>query len=254
MRKLQRSKAKKYKVLRPNESHRKKIKEVVDVDYMSNPFRPKYSNVIEIIDSGTSSTLIRKVVNSQFELYAEIKHTRRSKVVRLTENILNDVKDFLPDNFELPRTVVLDLKIYNVDAIGGYYKPTNIMLINSKYNTKKKMLAYLNKNTGYFANTTIYAPILHELGHKYYYDVIEKYSEKENISYNEAEQIIRDTIADYVHKRNENGDFLKKHLSKYAQDGYRQGKYGEIVAEAFSSADKNEISNEIMKLLGGTLL
>lgn len=254
MRKSRRSKIKKYKLLRLDKSRRKKNKEVIDVDYMSNTFRPKYSDVIEIIDSGSSSAQIRKVVNSQYELYAEVSNTRRSKAVRLTENLLNDVKDFLPNNYELPRTVVLDLKIYNIDAIGGYYKPTNIMLINSKYNTKKKMLAYLNRNTGYFANTTIYAPILHELGHKFYYDTIEKYSKKENISYNEAEQIIIDRIADYVHKRNENGDFLEKYLSEYAQDGYRQGKYGEIIAEAFSAIESNITAKEIIELIGGTLL
>ena len=256
MRKSQRSKAKKYKLLRPNKSHRKKIKEVIDVDYMSNPFRPKYSDKIKSINSELRLTEIRKVINSQYDLYAEISHTKRSKAVRLTENILNEIKELLPSDFMLPQIVIVDFDIFNAgtDAIGGYDKVKDIMYINSRYNTRKKIISYLKRNEGFFASTTIYAPILHELGHKYYYDMIRMYSNQRNISYNEAEQIIRDKIADYVHKRNENGDFLEKYLSEYAQDGYRQGKYSEIFAEAFSATESNIIAKEIIQLIGGTLL
>ena len=243
MRKLQRRKIKKYKLLRPNKNQRRKIKKMIGVDYMSNPFRPKYSNMTKSLNSELGSTKIRKVINSQYDLYAEISHTKRSKAVRLTENLLNDVKEMLPNDFE----------IFNAeaDAIGGYDKTNNIMYINSRYNTKDKILSYLHRSNGFFANTTIYAPILHELGHKYYYDTIEKYSAKRNISYNEAEQIVKDKIADYVHERNENGDFLEKYLSEYAQDGYRQGKYSEIVAESFSAIDTNTTAKEIIELIGG---
>ena len=83
------------------------------------------------------------------------------------------------------------------------------------------------------------------------YQVVEKYSKSKNISYNEAEQVVKDKIADYVHKRNDNGDFLEKYLSKYAQDGYTQGRYGEIVAESFSAIDTNTTAKEIIELIGG---
>ena len=156
----------------------------------------------------------------------------------------------------MPQIVVVDFEIFNAeaDAIGGYDKTNNIMYINSRYNTREKILDYLQRNEGFFASTTVYAPILHELGHKYYYDVIGKNSKQRNISYNEAEQIVRDKIADYVHERNENGYFLKKNLSKYAQDGYNNGKYSEIVAEAFSAFDSNTTAKEIINLIGGLLL
>ncbi len=254
MRKLRRSKTKKYKLRNARKSYLKRLSNELAVDYMSNTFRPKYSDIIKSINSDIGSTKIRKVINSHYDLYAEISHTKRSKAVRLTENLLNDVKEMLPNDFVMPQIVVVDFEIYDVDAIGGYFRPTNTMYINSKYNTKDKMLMYLNGNDGYFANTTIYAPILHELGHKYYYDTIEKYSVKRNISYNEAEQIIRDKLADYVHECNINGNFLKKNLSKYAQDGYRQGKYSEIVAEAFSAIKSNIVAKEIIQLIGETLL
>ncbi len=224
-------------------------------DLMAYPFRPMYSEKIEAITSYTGKTVeIRKVLNSKFSLYAEASKTKRSKSVRLTENLLNDISKILPNVFELPNIVVINFSMFGIDAIGGYAKSTNTMFINSKYNTRNKILKYINKNNGFFANKTIYAPLLHELGHKYYYDVIEKYSLKRNISYNEAEQITKDKIADYVHWRNFEGNFLKKYLSKYAQDGYRQGKYGEIIAESFSAMDSNTTAREIIELFGGILL
>lgn len=223
----------------------------INIDYMANTFRPKYSHIAESIHTGNVPIKIRKVINSNFDLYAEEGNTRRSKAVRLTENLLNEINSTLPNNFVMPRTVVLDFKLFGVDAIGGYDRPSNTMFINSKYNTKDKMLKYLSKNEGFFANTTVYAPIKHELGHKYYYQVVEKYAKTKNLSYNEAEQVVKDKIADYVHKRNENGDFLEKHLSKYAQDGYTKGKYGEIVAESFSVIDTNDTAKEIIELIGG---
>ena len=256
MRKLQRSKTKKYKLRSDRKSYLKSLSDELAVDYMSNTFRPKYSDIIKSINSDICSTKIRKVINSHYDLYAEIKHTRRSKAVRLTENLLNDVLETLPNDFEMPQIVVVDFEIFNAeaDAIGGYDNTNNIMYINSRYNTREKILDYLQRNEGFFASTTVYAPILHELGRKYYYDVIGKNSKQRNISYNEAEQIVRDKIADYVHERNENGYFLKKNLSKYAQDGYNNGKYSEIVAEAFSAFDSNTTAKEIINLIGGLLL
>ena len=224
-------------------------------DLMAYTFRPIYSEKVETITSNTGNSVkIRKVLNSKFNLYAEANKTKRSKSVRLTESLLNDIYKILPNGFELLNIVVINFSVFGIDAIGGYARSTNTMFINSKYNTKDKILKYINKNNGFFANKTIYAPLLHELGHKYYYDVIENYSLNQNISYNEAEQITKDKIADYVHCRNFDGKFLKKNLSKYAQDGYTQGKYGEIIAEAFSAIDTNTIAREIMKLFGGILL
>ncbi len=224
-------------------------------DLMAYPFRPLYSTSIETITSNTGNSVeIRKVINSQFNLYAEADKTKRSKSVRLTENLLKDISKNLPNDFVLPNIVVINFSLFGIDAIGGYAKTSNTIFINSKYNTKDKILKFLNKSSGSYANSTIYAPILHELGHKYYYDVIENYSLKRNISYNEAEQIAKDLIADYVHSNSFNRFSLEKNLSKYAQDGYRQGKYVEIIAEAFSAIDTNSTAREIMRIFGGILL
>ena len=224
-------------------------------DLMAYTFRPIYSEKVETITSNTGNTVkIRKVLNSKFNLYAEATKTKRSKSVRLTESLLNDIYKILPNGFELPNIVVINFSVFGIDAIGGYARFTNTMFISSKYNTKNKILKYINQRAGFFANKTIYAPLLHELGHKYYYAVIEKYSIQKNISYNEAEQITKDKIADYVHKYSYNRFFLERNLSRYAQDGYRQGKYGEIIAEGFSAMDSNDIAKEIMESFGGILL
>ena len=144
---------------------------------MAYTFRPIYSEQVESITSNTGNTVkIRKVLNSKFNLYAEATKTKRSKSVRLTESLLNDIYKILPNGFELPNIVVINFSVFGIDAIGGYARFTNTMFINSKYNTKDKILKYINQRAGFFANKTIYAPLLHELGHKYYYDVIEKYS------------------------------------------------------------------------------
>lgn len=237
-----------------NNTYSTTVKSDESLQYMSNPFRPTYSKQTETVKVTRNETKIRKVTNSDFNLYAEEGHTRRSKAVRQTEKLLTEISETLPDDFEIPRTVVLDFDLFGNDAIGGYNKATNTMYINSKYNTEEKMLKYLKEQEGLFANTTVYAPIKHELGHKYYYDIVEKYSKSKNISYNEAEQTVNDKIADYVHKRNANGDFLKKELSEYAQDGYSLGKYGEVVAESFSAIDTNDVAKEIIELLRGLLL
>ncbi len=239
------------KKLRPNKRRFRINQKQLTVDYMSNLFRPKYSHVHEMVDSCNNSIKVKKVLNSHFDLYAEVSNSRRSKAVRLTEKLLSEVKEMLPDGFEMPRTVVLNFNPFGVDGIGGYDRPSNTMFINSKYNTRDKMLKYLNKTEGQFANTTVYAPVKHELGHKYYYEAIEKYAKSNNVSYNEAEQAVKGKIADYVHTRNSDGNFLKRNLSKYAQDGYKLGKYGEIVAESFSVIDTNDIAKEIIELIGG---
>ncbi len=223
----------------------------INIDYMANTFRPKYSNQPKTFSYNHNVIQIKKVLNSHFDLYVEENKTRRSKVVRLTENLLREIKNTLPSKFELPRVIILDFDIFNVNAIGAYDRFSNTMYINSKYNTKEKILIYLRKNKGFFANTSVYAPIKHELGHKFYYDTIENYSKLKNLSYNDAEQVIKDKIADYVHNQNFYGNFLKKNLSKYAQDGYTQGKYSEIVAEAFSAIDVNTTARDIIELIGG---
>ena len=114
------------------------------------------------------------------------------------------------------------------------------MLINSKYDRREKVLSFLNSMPGYFSNTTEYAPYLHELGHKYYEECIKRLAISKNIEYNKSKIIIDSLLDDYVHKRNDDGDFLSTHISVHADRCYEKGKLTELVAECFSSYTINE--------------
>ena len=67
---------------------------------------------------------------------------------------------------------------FGVDAIGGYDRNTGVLFLNSKYDTVEKIIRFVTEQNGMFANSTVYAPIMHELGHKYYYDNIKLIAKK----------------------------------------------------------------------------
>ena len=150
----------------------------------------------------------------------------------------------------MPPVAVVNFNKHNInnDAIGGYDKNTGIMYFNSIYDTKEKILEFVNKSKGRFANTTEYAPFLHELGHKYYEDSIKRLAISENMSYNDVKKKIDRKIYDYIESNG--GDFFaKENLSKYANIGYNKNEFTEIIAECFSVRNDNDIAKEILSLL-----
>lgn len=219
------------------------------VDYMSHSFRPKFADTKGITFNG-KDIAVKKVKNSSFDIITDVDNTRRNKAVRLTEKLLNTVSDNLPVGMELPQIAVVDFEKHNfgIDAIGGYDNATGILYLNSKYDTVDKVLDYINKQEGMFANKTEYAPLLHELGHKYYYDSIKSLAKAKNIEYNEAKDLVDNKIADYIHDKTISKD-LKSLISKYAQAGYDRHKYTEIIAESFT-VSKNKVANDLMNLVG----
>lgn len=222
------------------------------LELMSNSFRPKFEAAKPLIVEAIEIPL-NKVTNSKFDLYSDIVEGRRSKAVRLAEETMEAISKDLPANFSMPKVVVADLeKYFNVDAIGGYNKATETMFINSKYDTVEKVLNYLKKNAGEFSSTTVKAPYLHEMGHKYYYDCIKALSNNSNISYNKAKGIIDNRIRDYIHKRHSDRNYLHSDLSVYAYNSYKREKLGEVIAECFAAPDK-PISKDILELLKGDL-
>jgi len=230
-----------------------KIPESYDtIDYMSKSFRPEYSEKISNLSVGNISIKAKAVENSRFNLLADVDESRRSKAVRLTERNLAKAQEFLPKEFELPETAVIDFERHglNPNAIAGFEKNSGIMYINSKYDTSEKILEFVNKSKGQFANNTELAPILHELGHNHYENCVKILAKSKNIEYNKAKNIIDGRIHDYVHERNVDGLFLKSNISKYANDGFENGLYTEIIAECFSVADTNDFAKGILELLG----
>ena len=220
-----------------------------NMDYMSNSFRPKFSSAKEL-SVGNLTINTKQVKNSKFDLYVDIGASDRNKAVRLTEKNMRAIQKELPDDFEMPPIAVVNFEKSGLiaNAIGGYHYESGVLYINSEYDTNNKILDYVNKFEGQFANKTQYAPYLHELGHKYYYDRIKSLAKDKNIEYNKAKEIINDKIYDYIHDKNVDGSFLSKNISRYADEGYSSHNYSEIIAECFSVRGDNTAS-EILNLL-----
>ena len=226
-----------------------------NTDFMSNSFRPSYDNAkpISFKTGNTSETIeVKKVSNSKFNMVTDIENTRRNKAVRLTEKNLKVIQKDLPKGFELPQIAVVDFDKHNINsnAIGGYDRNTGILYINSRYDTPEKILGFVNQTQGMFANNTQYAPILHELGHKYYYDSIKSLAISKGIEYNKAKGIIDHRLYNYIC---ENGleKSIFKQISDYAQLHYDKSNYTELIAESFSISGTSDVAKALIELLKG---
>lgn len=218
------------------------------INYMAR-FTPIYSDQ-KSIKTGTIEMHVKKVSNSKFTMYTDAEATRKNKAVRFVEKSMEKIQKELPNDFKIPEIAVVNFDKHHINpyAIGGYDKTTGIMYINSKYDTKEKVLAFVNKNKGQFANETEYAPFLHELGHKYYEDCIKKLAISENIGYNESKKKIDRRIFEYIESKH-SPDFVLESISGYAAGGESSGKFTEIIAECFSVRGENSIADKILKLL-----
>lgn len=223
------------------------------MNYMSNSFKPDFS-VNAPIKFGSSLINVKKITNSHFDMVTDIGNTRRNKAIRLTEKHLREIHGKYPD-IQIPKIAVVNFEKHglNVNAIGGYYKETDTLYINSIYDTKEKIIEFVNKRKGFFANTTEYAPYLHELGHKFYYDSIEAVAKSGGISYNKARTIVDYRVYRYIDeeeikwKQDEKHSisFLSENISDYADTQ----SVTEICAEAFSVRDTNHVAQRIIDLV-----
>ena len=222
--------------------------EKITPDYMSR-FTPKYSDQATLT-SGNIHMNVKKVANSRYQMYADADADRKNKAVRLTEKTLSAIQPELPEGFQIPKVAVVDFQKHrlNPNAIAGYDKTTDTMYMNSIYDSSEKILEYVNLIPGQFANNTEYAPILHELGHKFYEDCIERLAISENIGYNESRKKMDRRIFDYI-KKQDTPDYLLCFVSGYASDGESSGKFTEIIAECFSVRKKNAAADAILALL-----
>ena len=159
----------------------------------------------------------------------------------------------MPQGYEIPQVAVIDFDKHNlgIKAIAGYHAPSGILFLNSKYDTKGKIIEYVNLQKGQFANTSDHAPILHEIGHDYYEKSVKALAKSQNIEYNNAKDIIDGRIYDYIHDHNDDGLFLVNNISRYADEGYSDHSYTEIIAECFSIRDKNPYAKDLFELLRG---
>lgn len=231
------------------------------IDYMSNSFRPAFADSKPISfqrGNETDSIEVKKVSNSNFNMVTDVENTRRNKAVRFTERNLTAIRGDLPKGFELPQIAVVDFNKHNINsnAIGGYDWHTGILYVNSRYDTTEKILGFVNQTQGMFANNTQYAPVLHELGHKYYYDSINRLAISKGIEYNNAKDIVDSKLSEFIRKSNVESSpfFLMKNLSGYAYKGYSDNLITEVIAESFSVMHKNGFAKGLIDTLNEVIL
>ena len=107
-------------------------------------------------------------------------------------------------------------------------------------------MGYINRTKGEFANNTEYAPYLHELGHRFYYDSIKRLANEMKISYSEAKNKIDYKVYRYIESQND-VTFLAKNISRYADTQ----EVTEICAESFSVRENNKVAKLVLDLIGG---
>ena len=214
------------------------VSELQNLEYMLNSFRPIFgSNKTVLLDKSNIDMV--QVVNSEFNMWTDVGATRKSKSVRLYEKQLRTIKSQLPSNFNIPQVAIINFDRHGINpkAIAGYNRELDTIFINSKYDTQEKIIKYLTKNEGFFASTSISSPILHELGHKYHYYLIDLIANKRGLNYNEAKKIFNKPILEYMDKMGAYS--IKSQLSVYAYDGYSKGEVNEAMAEFFTLESKD---------------
>ena len=219
------------------------------MNYMSNSFRPRYGQEKELQISQVKMR-VRPVNNSSFDMVTDTDNPR-NKAVRLAEKMLKKVQTDLPDSFEMPPVAVVafEKQGLNANAIGGFHEASGRLFINSRYDTRQKILDFVNNTDGYFANKTEYAPYLHELGHKFYYDTIKSIARERQIGYTKAQGITDACIYEYLHEKLLEGKSIGSLLSEYANSGYKAQLYTEVIAESFSVKNINSVASDLIKLL-----
>ena len=243
------------------------IIDVGNMDYMSNSIRLKYDKDISNITIGSLNIPTHKVNNSEFTIFVETSEKFKSPAARLTVKNLRAVKNMLPKEFDIPDVVVVDFEKYGLnkttdaygniieqDVIAGHDPKTGILFFNSKYNSQRKILEYVTRIPKQFANQTVYAPYLHELGHKYYEDCVKALAKSENMEYNKAKSILNHRIAEYIYRKDDSGFILSENISRYAFDNLIKNNFTDIIAESFAVRKENMFASELISAMNGELL
>lgn len=230
-----------------------------NINYMSNSFRPTFGKISDVKVTGLKDNIsIKKVENSEFNLWTDLSETKRSMPIKICEKVLKQIKPTLPKILDIPQIVLVDFEKYNFNkmAIGGHDPNTGIIYINTKYRSEKAILTYLSKNKGFFASTNITSPYLHELGHRYYQVVIKKIAENKGISYNRAKELIEEPIRQYIKTYSKvEAEIIYKELSEYAYISYnRYHSLDEVIAEYFTiDSDAYDFTKYIKSVIEGAV-
>lgn len=230
------------------------------IDWMSNSLNPRYGNKETVkayfknskrgADDIEKIFELRKVTNSKHNIYAESGITGKHFAVTNADKALRHVERELPKFVKIPDIYVIDFEKHGLgNAAGGYDRYSGLLLINSKIDTKEKLNDFLTKEKGLFSSTEKDAVVFHEMGHKYYYDLIENIAKQDGIEYNKAKYIVDDVIQKHVEKE----DNLITALSKYAYTGYAASEVSEVFAESLKVSNTNAFAGDLLEELGGLI-
>lgn len=226
-----------------------------NMDLMKSPFTDKkrkavLSHASKVI-YGNLKIPVKKVSNSHCDLYVEDSIKANDKVIRLYEEIISATYPYLKNYVELSQIILVDFGKYgigtgeNTEAIGGYNDELRKIMLNSKFNTAEKILDFVG--SGNFANNEVISVVLHEAGHKYYYDSIRKLAEKSGISKTEAKNKIDQAIEKIIKTQIiQDSRDVQLAISPYAGMGYTKRNFSEVTAECMASIKFNDISRSII--------
>lgn len=224
------------------------------------PSLAKAETKINVATAGGKPTsfLVHQVRNSEFTLFAEDGISPRDDIIRTVEELLREAADDVAGEVKMPPIIVADLeKAFGADIMGGYDYKKNRLFLSSKYDTREKILAYVQRNNTQdslqFANQTVLAPILHELGHDFYYSFIKEVAKERKIPYNKSKELINTIVKNWGNELILQDRTIIRILSKYADAGFSEERYTETVAEIFSVRKINNYAKDLMTRLKGVL-
>ena len=179
-------------------------------------------------------------------------------MIRTIEPLLQEAYADVAGELGIPTVVIADLEErFKGDIIGGFDKKSGKLFLSSRYDTRDKILSYIKRgnegNELQFANQTVLAVILHELGHKFYYDTIKKVSRAMDLSYNKSRELVDSVVRNWVNELLLQDKSLDRVLSMYADEGVQDNHMSEVVAEVFSVRKTNMYATELMSRLKGLM-
>lgn len=221
-------------------------------------FKPSFAKQEDDIKIGSGENVYvfktHRVRNSSFSLYVDTSISPRDEIIRTIEPLLSGAVEEVGGEVTIPTVVVTDLNdAFHMDIIGGYESKSGKLFLSSRYDTKEKILSYIRRNNErdmhQFANQTVYAVVLHELGHKFYYDIIKRIAKERNLQYNKSKVLVDTIVWNWTNELSLQDKTLDRVLSLYANDGMLKGKATEVVAEAFSVRKTNSYAKVLMSRL-----
>ena len=193
----------------------------------------------------------RKVLTSNHDMYVSDSLKGTKKSINYYEKQVDKALELLdlPTGAKKPRIVLMDAKkdLGRPSAFGSYSPSTNTMYLDATTPGHKAIVKRLKtaneywKRKGepwkYFAvDDDSMSPIIHEFGHYQQYQYVNKYAEKNGVSYAEAKRKFNAKLLDMIDKNHYN---IARDISGYANEYLENnvellGQTNEIVSEAYT--------------------